>query len=433
MLKKIKENKFFTSAFILLFGGFISKFLGFVIRIIITRILGTEGIGLYSLLAPTMSLLTVIAVFSYPIAISKLIAIKGKSAKKIIFSIIPISLLINIIFICFLFLFSPILSTYLLKESRLYYPIICIGLIMPFIGLSSIIKGYFWGKQKMFPYILSNIVEQIVRLIILIIILPRILNNLILCICIIILVNIISETISIVVMILGLPKGVKITKEDIKINKNEIKDIMNISVPVTSSKILGSIAYFLEPIILTNVLLYVGYSSEFILTEYGIINGYALSLLLLPQFFTISVSTALVPELSKKYSQNDLKGCIKRIKQIIFISLLIGLISTIIIYIFPEFLLKLIFSTIEGAIYIRILAPFTLLYFIEIPLINSLQALGKAKETMVVTLISSLVKLISIFVFSLLKIKMYGLVISIILGLFTTTYFNYKSIKKVLS
>ena len=74
-------------------------------------------------------------------------------------------------------------------------------------------------------------------------------------------------------MLLGLPKGVKIQKEDIKPNKRDIKDVLNISVPSTSSKVVGSLAHFFEPIILTNVLLYVGYSKNFILTEYGIING----------------------------------------------------------------------------------------------------------------------------------------------------------------
>ena len=64
---------------------------------------------------------------------------------------------------------------------------------------------------------------------------------------------------------------------------------MNISIPSTSSKIIGSISYFLEPIVLTNVLMYVGYSKEFIVYEYGVINAYAMSLLLMPQFFTQNI------------------------------------------------------------------------------------------------------------------------------------------------
>ena len=55
-------------------------------------------------------------------------------------------------------------------------------------------------------------------------------------------------------MILGLPKGISIKKEDIRPDKEYVKDVMNICVPSTSSKIVGSIAHFLEPIVLINVL-----------------------------------------------------------------------------------------------------------------------------------------------------------------------------------
>ena len=120
-------------------------------------------------------------------------------------------------------------------------------------------------------------------------------------------------------MIFYFPKKT-INLKNYTFNIEDIKKVMNISVPATSSKIIGSIAYFLEPIILTNTLLYVGYTKNYIVYEYGIINAYALSILLMPQFFTQNMSSSLVPELSKHYSMNNKSMCIKRIKQIVLIS-----------------------------------------------------------------------------------------------------------------
>ena len=432
MIKKLMQNNFFKSTLILLTGGFLSKLLGFILKIIITREIGTKGIGLYSLLAPTISFFSILAVFSYPTAISSLVAENKRSSKKIIFSIIPVATTINVIIILSIILLAPILSNDLLKEPSLYYPIICVGLTLPFIGLSSIIKGYFWGKQRMGPYILSNIGEQIVRLIILLLLIPKFMKiGLIPTISLIILVNIISETVSIIIMIKGFPKNSKIRKEDLKIDVRKVKDVMNVSIPSTTSKIIGSLFYFLEPIILTNILLFLGYSKDFIRTEYGIINGYSMSLLLLPQFFTQSISTSLVPELSKNYALGNKKKCIKRIKQIVTLSLLIGLLSTIIIYIFPKELLNLLFHTTSGVNYIKILAPFTLLYFIEVPLINSLQSLNKSKECMKITIIGETIRTILIVTLSFLKIGMYSLIIAIIVNLIVSTYLYYKNIKKV--
>ena len=56
MIKKLLKNKFFIGTLILLTGGFFSKLLGFVLRIIITRQIGTYGVSLYSLITPTFGL-----------------------------------------------------------------------------------------------------------------------------------------------------------------------------------------------------------------------------------------------------------------------------------------------------------------------------------------------------------------------------------------
>lgn len=427
------RNNFVKVTFILLIGGFISKFLGFILKIIITRLIGIEGIGLYSLVMPTFGLFTTIAIFSFPIAISKIVAEEKKRSKNVLLSIIPVSLLINICFIILVFVFAPSISSFLLKEPRVYYPILCIALTMPFIGLSSIIKGYFWGKQRMMPYIISNISEQIVRLGLLVFFVPIMLEkSLVLTISMIILVNVISETVSIIVMLFAFPKNAKITKNDLKPVKENIKEVMDISIPSTSSKVIGSIAYFFEPIILTNTLLYVGYSSSFILEQYGILNGYSLSLLLLPQFFSQSISTALIPEVSKHYSLGNKRKCIKRVKQIVSLSLLIGLITSSVLYIFPEFFLKVLFGEVQGVSYLRFLAPFMILYFIDLPIISSLQALNKAKENMIITIVGSLIKLFLIFSLSLLKIGLYGIIIAIIVNMILVTYLNYKALKKAL-
>lgn len=431
MSNKIKNNIFLKSTLVLLFGGIVGKLVGFVLRIIVTRKLGPEGMGLYSLLAPTSALLSVIATLSYPTALSKIISEKSSRTKTLFASIIPLSLIINIFIIVVTVLLAPTLST-LLKNETLYFPIICLSLVTPFISISSIIKGYFWGKQNMFPYMLSNFIEQVARLIFITLFIDKFLSlSLTHAISFIILVNAAGEVISQLVMIYFFPKNIKPSINDF--NKDDIKKIMNISIPSTSSKIIGSISYFLEPIVLTNVLMYVGYSKEFIVYEYGVINAYAMSLLLMPQFFTQNMATSLVPELSKYYSQGNKVMCKKRIKQIVLISSTIGAISTFIITLFPKFFLNILYHTTAGIDYIKILSPFTILFYIEYPLINALQALGKSKSAMKCTITSSIVRLISIATLSLLKIGMYSLILSIIINLLLSTYLYSKEIKKVLS
>lgn len=53
-------------------------------------------------------------------------------------------LLYNIILIGIIFIISPFLSNNLLHDKDTYYPLIAIGATLPFISISSIIKGYFF-------------------------------------------------------------------------------------------------------------------------------------------------------------------------------------------------------------------------------------------------------------------------------------------------
>lgn len=425
------KNKFLKSTLILIIGSLLTKLLGFVIKIFFTRIVSQNDINLYSLVMPTYSLLITLAQLGLPLAISNIIAQNKKSSKKVLFSIIPVSIIINLFLILLIFSVAPFIANNLLKTKEAYYPIISIAFVLPFISLSSIIRGYFFGKQKMFPHTLSNVIEQIARFLIIVCFLPKLTKyGTVITVSAYILFNIVSELISIIVFLLFAPKNFTIKKEDLKPDIKIVKDIMNIAIPTTSSRIIGNIGYFFEPIILTFTLTLIGYSNNFVLTEYGIYNAYVLPILTIPSFFVLALNTALVPEIAK-YKENK-KKIIKRLKQSLFISFAIGLISNIIVYIFTANLLNIIFNTTSGIEYVKFLAPFFVFLYLEGPLQSALQALNYAKYTMNITLLTTIIKLITLFLFSLFHIGLYGLLISEIVNIFLVLYLNMKKIIKIL-
>jgi stage V sporulation protein B len=426
------KNKFISGTIILIIGGLITKLLGMIIKIITTRYVGDEGIGLYMLILPTFYLFINIAQLGFPTAISKVVAEDRISNKKIIFSIIPVSIILNIILLFVVLMISPLISQ-LLHDDRTLYPLISIGLVLPFISISSIVRGYFFGKQKMMAHVISHIFEQIIRLILIILVTPALLEiSLETAITGIVLINIASELTSIIILIFFLPKKISIKKDDILPDKGIIRDVLSISIPTTGSRIVGSIGYFFEPIILTSVLLGVGYSNNFILTEYGILNGYVLPLLLIPSFFTQAISSALIPVISKAYTDNRFVYVKNKIKQAEILSLGLGLLATIIFITFPDFLLKLVYNTNNGIDYLKIMAPFFLAYYAQVPLTAALQAMGKAKEAMMSTIIGIIVKTALIVILSAMHIGLYGLIIATIVNIFIVTIDNYLKIKKYL-
>lgn len=425
------KEKFIKSTIILIIGGFITKILGMFIKIIMTRTIGIEGISLYTLILPTFSLAMTITQMSLPISISKLVSEDKYNNKNILFSTIPISITINIIVILVLILSSKYLAIKLLHDERCIYPIIAISLTLPFISMSGIIRSYFFGKQKMLPHVISNIIEQISRIILITIFTPNLIKtNVTSAVCGLILVNIISETISFLILFLFLPNKLNLTKKDIIPNKTYIKNILNISIPNTTGRIITSIFYFFEPIILTFFLLKNGYTQKFIITEYGIIEGYVLPLITLPNFFTIALSNSLLPTISKDYSNSNIKSIKKKLKQSIIISGIIGLIVIITLRIFPDFFLKLIYNTTYGKNYLLFLLPVFLLYYIQPPLIAILQGINKSKELMFNEITGIITKTLTIIILSYFKIGIYNLIFGIILNISITTILHIKTIKK---
>ena len=431
------KNNFIKSTIILIIGGFLTKILGMFIKIVLTRTISTKGIGIYSLILPTFNLFITLCSLSLHIAISKLVSEKRKiSNKQIVLTPIPFILLFNIILILILLIISPFLSNNLLHNKTTYYPLIAIGFTLPFISISSIIKGYFFGKEQMFPTTLSNIIEQLVRLMLTITIVSKLMNHsLTYAITGVVLINILSEGASIIVLLLFLPKKKNLLPKPFKFDKSLMKDLLNISIPTTGSRLIGSLCYFLEPIILTYTLTKVGYSNQFITTQYGIVNGYVYPLLLLPSFFTMAISNALLPIVSNSYSNNNYTYTKYKIKQAITLSLIIGIPCTLLFMTIPEFFLKFIYNTKEGVEYIKIIAPIFLIYYIQGPLTSSMQAMGKAKEAMLGTLIGSIIRTITLFVLSLCNTGIWGLIISSIINILFITlhhlYYVFKPLNKV--
>lgn len=426
-----EKNIFIVSTFILIISGFFTKILGFIIRIVYTRIIGSYGISLYTIATPTYSLLLTIAPMAIPISISKLVAENKGRSIRILITAATIILTINFLLILIIFFTHDFIATTLLKEPKAGIILMMMALTLPFVSISSVLKGYFAGKQNLVPHATSNVIEQIIRLIIISLILPILMKKSVLHAVIgLVLLTIVSEICSIIVFFFFLPKKISFKNTKLTPTLEITHNILDISLPTVSGRIIGNIGYFFEPIILTHILLLKGYTNDFILTEYGTYNAYSLSLLTMPSFFIAAISTSLLPEISKFHQNGNYYLIKKRIKQALLFAFLIGFSSSAIIFLFRHQLLFTLYGTTAGSDYIKILAPFFVLFYLEGVLTSSLQALGKAKKTMQISLFGVLIKLLTLSLFSFFKIGLYGLVISEIINILFVVSQSGKALKR---
>lgn len=218
------KEKFIKSSIILIIGGALTKILGIVIRMVMSRVASIETIGLYMLVLPTFSLMMAISQLGFSKGISKLVSENKYQSKKLLFSILPLSMLINISLTIFLVFTSRFIANHLLHNSDAYLPLLSISLVLPFDSLSSILRGFFFGKEKMTPHVISHLAEQIIRLLLMFLVIPYFRKyGTVIATTSLIVINVASEIASSLVLIFFLPKRFTIKKIDLKPSFHYIK------------------------------------------------------------------------------------------------------------------------------------------------------------------------------------------------------------------
>ena len=428
----MKKQTVAQGALILLIAGFMNRVLGMVGRIVLTRYLGDDGVGLYMLIAPTMMLLMTLASIGLPIAIPTLISRSNVRQNRILSASFIIAMICStLITIVLIFTAKPI-AIYLLKDERTYLPLLSIGPLLFAVSLSSILKGYFQGKQNMYPTAISTFVEQLVRIALSVIFIVWLLPyGLVYAVVGTIWASFFGEVASIIILLITFLTSLRhqhtaTSLKPIPLERHHFKDILAISLPATGSRLIGSFSHFLEPILVVNCLFVLGYSSEVSAKLYGAVAGFALPLLLMPTFITFAISQAIIPVISKAYARGHYERIHEQLSMALRLSFIPAGIATVLFMLFPYELMDLLFDTDSGAQYLQIMAPiFFLLYFQGI-LTSVLQAINKANKAMLTTLISSILKLILMtFLLQIPEINIYGLVIAILFNIVLTTGWNY--------
>lgn len=417
---KLKNNILVKNIIILLISGVIAKVLGMVGKIIYTRTAGIDVVSLYTMVTPTFMLLISICQFSFPISISKLSAEGKYKDNDLLKNAYFIGIIINIILIIFIIISSNFISNMLHNKSLA--PVIrTITFILPFVTTSSIQRGFLHGKENMLPASITNITEEIIKIGLIVGVLPfAIAKSNIIAVIYIILFNIITEFVSILIMQKTIRKKYLNIKEG-NINKSIIKEIVGISIPTTSVRLISSLGYFLEPIILTNILLKTGFSSNYITLEYGIINSYVIPLLSIPSFFSLSIASALLPNLTKEYANKKYKQFNNKLLKLMLLSMGVGTICLSFILLFPKFILNIIYSINFGINYIYLIGPFFLILYMQPTLTAAVQSMNKTSKLFKVSLISMICKYTSLTIFCLLRFGMNSLIYAIIIGIIVTT------------
>lgn len=378
--------------------------------------------SIYSLTLPTLSLLLNLAQLGIPTTVSKLIAKRKYPIFKIMQVSFIILLTIDLIFGTIYIFLVPYISNSYLKNPLTSLTLYGMVFLIPLVSMTSLMKGYFIGIDKVNVTNKCQISEELARLLFIILLVDLFdKNNSSLMAFFAMFSNIIGELFSLIHLLISSKIKSKTFKDRLFIenydNKLIAKKIINFSLMNTSTRLIGSLIYFLEPIIYTSLMLRIGVSNEELTIKYGIVNSYVLPLLLLPSFFSSCISTYMFPKLSSFIEKNNVNEAKKTLLSTCVLSLLIGFIFLLMFYCFPSFFTSILYGKEVGITYIKKYAFVMIVYYIQTPMHIALISFDKEKNILFESIICNIVKLLC-FVVLIPKYQIDGMIISLFVSIY---------------
>jgi len=337
MLKK----SFISGALILMLSGLVVRVMGFVYRIYLSNLIGAEGMGLFQLIFPLYSLVILTLTSGISISVSRMVAeemAKNHHANTRRIMICGLKLIVGVsIFVSLLcFAFVDFITTSILKDWRTYYSLILLIPCIPIIAAASALKGYFYGIQEMMPTAISQIVEQIVRITLVMLTAGWFLNVGLEYACAIATFGTALGEIANLLVLFIMYRLKKSIYFDDKQNRgllNNVKIYKGLffsALPISFNRFVSSVMGAIETLLIPVRLVVGGMSHQLSLEAFGTMTGMAMPLIFFPTAVTSALATALVPSISESVAKNNYKAARYKISKSIQITLVQGIIFTVI-------------------------------------------------------------------------------------------------------
>lgn len=317
------KSLFKTVALITVFSV-LTRVLGFVFRIFLSRMVGAEALGIYQVAFSVFMVLMTIISSGLPLVISRMSAtfLANKENRKES-SLNTVSLLYSLILsvcLCLIVLIFRNLFSKLFTDSRCMEILIVLLPSLVFSSVYSSIRGSLWGRGNYFALCVTELYEQVVRIILSILVLNVGFSAIENALNVGWTLNIACLLSMIFVILLFFFYGGRFGKP----NKKLLKPLIKQSTPITLMRVAGSFIQPLIAVVVPSRLMAIGYTNSQAMSLYGIAVGMTMPLLYIPTTLIGSLSTALIPDISSALAQNDQKHVNNRVNTSISFALFIS-------------------------------------------------------------------------------------------------------------
>lgn len=370
----MKKTKFIKNALILTASSLILRFVGIIFKVWVAALIGSEGIGLYQLVFSVYILAATFATSGISTAVTRLLAEelalgRNKSVNKILRRSIELTLIIAIISVAIVYFGAEYIAINLLNDARAIPALKIMPFSLPFMGITSCLRGYFIARRKITPNAVSQLFEQSVRIALVVILLKKFASKgLAFCCSVILFGDATAETLACLMLWIDFVRDrnkLETLNGRAKPPYGIVKKILHISMPITSGRYLNTALRTAENILVPKNLARYKLSGENALSQFGMIKGMALPLLFFPSTMLNSISTLLIPEMAEAAATNR-SGLVRTAtKNILKLTAVISFIFAAIFFVAGEKIGILIYKSQDVGNLLKALSPIVPLMYLD--------------------------------------------------------------------
>ena len=402
------NNKFLKGTLILTVSSIVVKVIGSLNWIILSRVLGGEGIGLYQMGFPIYLMAITLSSAGIPVAISIITAEKLAQkdflgAKRVFNVSLRLLFVTGLVFASALFFGAHwLIDNHWIRDSRAYYSIIALAPAVFFVTFLASFRGYLQGWQIMTPTAASEIVEQLMRVVTMIVFANMFMPH------------------GLAYAAGGASMGAGVgafcallvlmwfygrLKQKLKADLQQqnplatresaraiISRLLRLALPVSMSSLMLPVVANLDLLIVPQRLEAAGFHISQATEFFGYLTGMAVPLINLATIFTAAMTISLVPAISESRALNDVFGIRAKTRTAFRVALIITCPCFVGMYFLAEKIAALIYNAPGAADAIQTMSVGILLLGLHQISTGILQGLGRTSIPVINRILAAAVK-----------------------------------------
>ncbi len=410
-MQNIKKLLFTTIALTL--TSFLMKTVAVWFNVYLTGVVGTVGMGIFQLIMTVYALAKTLAYGGMNLSATRLCIDDFAHTRHSMRRLILCATILGGIASAILYTNADFLSLVWIQSGSASNSLKILSISLPFVSVSAALNGYMTAARKMSRYSLIQLGEQLVKIGLTVFFIGT---------------NLYAQTntaIEKVSLAITLSEVASFSmalwcylfdmrrdkmKKDGK--KGFIKRMARLAVPDALGAYVRSGLNTLEHLLIPIGIKKSGASPDRAFSDYGIVQGMALPIILYPSSILGVLSGLLVPEIAEcKVKKNTVQQNYI-INRVLNVAIVFAMITTALMLIFAKELSQVIYKTSDAAYFIAIIAPLIPIMYLDMTTDGMLKGLDKQLDIMKINILDSILCVLLVFLL-VPKIAVDGYIITI--------------------